>query len=176
MNAHSDQEEAARLLSQYDFLAIPVVDDTNRLVGIISVDDLVDVIQEEATEDIQKLGGSEPLVESYLKTPVLTLFQKRVWWLLVLFFAEAITGNIMRHFEDALTEVIALSFFIPLLIDAGGNTGSQTVTTLVALALGEIQVEDTLRAVKRRCRQACSSAVIGSAAFIRAQLMEAPSI
>ncbi len=173
VNAHSDQEEAARLLSQYDFLAIPVVDDTNRLVGIISVDDLVDVIQEEATEDIQKLGGSEPLVESYLKTPVLTLFQKRVWWLLVLFFAEAITGNIMRHFEDALTEVIALSFFIPLLIDAGGNTGSQTVTTLVrALALGEIQVEDTLQAVKKEMSTGLLlGAVIGSAAFIRAQLM-----
>ncbi|NMB10695.1 MAG: magnesium transporter [Firmicutes bacterium] len=171
--ADSDQEEAARLLSQYDFLAIPVVDASNRLVGIISVDDLVDVIQAEATEDIQKLGGSEPLIESYLKTPVLTLFQKRVWWLLVLFFAEAITGNIMRHYEEALMEVIALSFFIPLLIDAGGNTGSQTVTTLVrALALGEIDVEDTWKAVKKEMATGLLlGAVIGIAAFVRAEFM-----
>ncbi|NMB46068.1 MAG: magnesium transporter [Firmicutes bacterium] len=173
VRADSDQEEAARLLSQYDFLAIPVVDASNRLVGIISVDDLVDVIQAEATEDIQKLGGSEPLIESYLKTPVLTLFQKRVWWLLVLFFAEAITGNIMRHYQDALTEVIALSFFIPLLIDAGGNTGSQTVTTLVrALALGEIDIEDTWQAVKKEMATGLLlGAVIGSAAFVRAEFM-----
>lgn len=173
VQADSDQEEAARLLSQYDFLAIPVVDVSNRLVGIISVDDLVDVIQAEATEDIQKLGGSEPLVESYLKTPVFTLFQKRVWWLLVLFFAEAITGNIMRLYEDALMEVIALSFFIPLLIDAGGNTGSQTVTTLVrALALGEIDVEDTWKAVKKEMATGLLlGAVVGFAGFVRAQLM-----
>ncbi|NLJ25806.1 MAG: magnesium transporter [Firmicutes bacterium] len=173
VRADSDQEEAARLLSQYDFLAIPVIDAGNRLVGVISVDDLVDVIQAEATEDIQKLGGSEPLVESYLKTPVITLFQKRVWWLLVLFFAEAITGNIMRHYEDALTELIALSFFIPLLIDAGGNSGSQTVTTLVrALALGEIDVEDTWKAVRKEMATGLLlGAVIGGAAFIRAEFM-----
>ena len=173
VDAHSDQEKAARILSQYDFLAIPVVDSSNRLVGVISVDDLVDVIQEEATEDIQKLGGSEPLIDSYLKTPVLTLFQKRVWWLLVLFFAEAITGNIMRHFEDALTEVIALSFFIPLLIDAGGNSGSQTVTTLVrALALGEIGVDDTLKALKKEMSTGILlGAVVGGAAYLRAATM-----
>lgn len=173
VDAHSDQEEAARILAQYDFLAIPVVDASNRLVGVISVDDLVDVIQDEATEDIQKLGGSEPLVDSYLKTPVFTLFQKRVWWLLVLFFAEAITGNIMRHFEDALTEVIALSFFIPLLIDAGGNSGSQTVTTLVrALALGEIGVDDTLKALKKEVATGLLlGAVVGGAAYLRASTM-----
>jgi magnesium transporter len=173
VQADSDQEEAARLLSQYDFLAIPVIDASNRLVGVISVDDLVDVIQAEATEDIQKLGGSEPLVESYLKTPATTLFQKRIWWLLVLFFAETITGNIMRHYEDALTEMIALSFFIPLLIDAGGNSGSQTVTTLVrALALGEIDVEDTWKAVKKEMATGLLlGAVIGVAAFIRAEFM-----
>jgi magnesium transporter len=142
-------------------------------VGVISVDDLVDVIQDEATEDIQKLGGSEPLLDSYLKTPVITLFQKRVWWLLILFFAEAITGSIMRHFEDALTEVIALSFFIPLLIDAGGNSGSQTVTTLVrALALGEIGVDDTLKALKKEMATGLLlGAVIGGAAYLRASTM-----
>ena len=173
VDAHSDQERAARILSQYDFLALPVVDATHRLVGVISVDDLVDVIQDEATEDIQKLGGSEPLLDSYLKTPVITLFQKRVWWLLILFFAEAITGSIMRYFEDALTEVIALSFFIPLLIDAGGNSGSQTVTTLVrALALGEIGVDDTLKALKKEMSTGLLlGAVIGGAAYLRASTM-----
>ncbi|HHV93888.1 MAG TPA: magnesium transporter, partial [Firmicutes bacterium] len=99
VRADSDQEEAARLLSQYDFLAIPVVDADNRMVGIISVDDLVDVIQDEATEDIQKLGGSEPLPEAYLKTPVGTIFRKRIWWLLLLFLAQGITGSIMQRYS-----------------------------------------------------------------------------
>ncbi|NLK07272.1 MAG: magnesium transporter [Firmicutes bacterium] len=173
VDALSDQEEAAHVLSQYDFLAIPVIDADKRLVGVINVDDLVDVIHDEATEDIQKLGGSEPLADSYLNTSALTLFQKRVGWLLILFFAEAITGNIIRHFEDALTEVIALSFFIPLLIDAGGNSGSQTVTTLVrALALGEIGINDTLRALKKEMTAGVLlGAVVGAAAYVRASTM-----
>ena len=113
MRADSDQEEAARLLSQYDFLAIPVVDADNRLVGIISVDDLVDVIHDEATEDIQKLGGSEPLPEAYLKTPVRTIFRKRVWWLLLLFLAQGITGSIMQKYADILAQSDSLVLFHP---------------------------------------------------------------
>ena len=173
VRADSDQEEAARLLSQYDFLAIPVVDADNRLVGIISVDDLVDVIHDEATEDIQKLGGSEPLPEAYLKTPVRTIFRKRVWWLLLLFLAQGITGSIMQKYADILAQVIALSFFIPLLIDAGGNAGSQTVATLVrALALGEITVEDRWKVLRKEVTTGLLlGAVIGTAAFVQTKLM-----
>ena len=173
VRADSDQEEAALLLSQYDFLAIPVVDAENRMVGIISVDDLVDVIQDEATEDIQKLGGSEPLPEAYLKTPVGTVFKKRIWWLLLLFLAQGITGSIMQRYSEVLSQVIALTFFIPLLIDAGGNAGSQTVATLVrALALGEITVKDTWKALRKEMMTGILlGAVIGGVAFLRTKLM-----
>lgn len=150
VRADTDQEEAAQILAQYAFLALPVVDDGGRLIGIISVDDLFDVIKEEATEDFQKLGGSEPLPDPYFKTPIRVIYQKRIGWLLILFLAEAYTGTVLRYFEDTLTQVVALTFFIPLLIGTGGNTGSQTVTTLVrGLALGEIKFQDILRVLGR---------------------------
>jgi len=173
VRADSDQEEAARLLSQYDFLAIPVVDHDNRMVGIISVDDLVDVIQDEATEDIQKLGGSEPLPEAYLKTPIGTIFRKRVSWLLLLFLAQGITGSIMQRYSEVLSQVIALTFFIPLLIDAGGNAGSQTVATLVrALAIGEITVKDTWKVLRKEVVTGILlGTVVGAAAFLRTRIM-----
>ncbi|NLA59007.1 MAG: magnesium transporter [Firmicutes bacterium] len=173
VRADSDQEEAARLLSQYDFLAIPVVAHDNRMVGIISVDDLVDVIQDEATEDIQKLGGSEPLPEAYLKTPIGTIFRKRVSWLLLLFLAQGITGSIMERYSEVLSQVIALTFFIPLLIDAGGNAGSQTVATLVrALAIGEITVKDTWKALRKEVVTGILlGTVVGAAAFLRTRIM-----
>src|SRR5690606_30777906 len=121
----------------------PVVDEHHRLVGIITVDDLVDVMQEEATEDFHKLGGSEPLTESYFQTPVRTLVRKRIGWILILFLAEAYTGTVLRHFETTLAEMVALTFFIPLLMGTGGNTGSQVVTTLVrGLAVGEVRYRD----------------------------------
>lgn len=148
--AAMDQEEVARVVSQYDLVAIPVVDDQHRLVGIITVDDLVDVIRDEATEDIQKLGGSAPLTESYFQTPILVLLKKRIGWILVLFLAEAYTGTVLRHFEDTLAQVVALTFFIPLLIGTGGNTGSQIVTTLVrGLAVGEVKFQDMGRVLAR---------------------------
>ena len=173
VRADSDQEEAARLLSQYDFLAIPVVDHDNRMVGIISVDDLVDVIQDEATEDIQKLGGSEPLPEAYLKTPIGTIFRKRVSWLLLLFLAQGITGSIMQRYSEVLSQVIALTFFIPLLIDAGGNAGSQTVATLVrALAIGEITLKDTWKVLRKEVVTGILlGTVVGAAAFLRTRIM-----
>lgn len=145
-----DQEEVARVVAQYDLVAIPVVDDHRRLVGIITVDDLVDVMRDEATEDIHKLGGSAPLTESYFQTPILVLIKKRIGWILVLFLAEAYTGTVLRHFEETLAEVVSLTFFIPLLIGTGGNTGSQIVTTLVrGLAVGEVKFRDMVRVLMR---------------------------
>lgn len=148
--ATMDQEAVAQVVAQYDLVAVPVLDEQGRLVGIITIDDLVDVIRDEATEDIQKLGGSEPLTESYFSTPVRTLVNKRIWWILVLFLAEAYTGTVLRHFENTLAQVVSLTFFIPLLIGTGGNTGSQVVTTLVrGLAVGEVKFSDMGRVLLR---------------------------
>ncbi|OPA73658.1 magnesium transporter [Paenibacillus selenitireducens] len=148
--ASMGQEEAADLLTRYDLVALPVVDQQERLIGVITVDDLIDVIHEEATEDIQKLGGSQPLTEPYFKSSVFQLYRKRIIWLLILFVAEAYTGTVLRHYEETLSEVIALAFFIPLLIGTGGNTGTQTVSTLVrALAVGEVQFRDMFKVIRK---------------------------
>ncbi len=139
IHASADQEEAARLMSRYGLLALPVVDDKDRILGIITHDDLVGVLEDEATEDIYRLGASEPLDEPYLDTPISKMFSKRISWLLLLFVAGTLTGSVMRLFEHELTEAIALTFFIPLLIGTGGNAGSQVASAIIrALALGEL--------------------------------------
>ncbi len=143
VRADADREVAARLLTDRNLLALPVVDDADHLLGIITEDDVADVLEAEATEDIERLGGSEPLNAPYRSSGVLLLVRKRVVWLLLLFVAEAYTGTVLRDFQDELTQVVALSFFIPLLIGTGGNMGSQTVTLIVrAMALGEVSLRD----------------------------------
>lgn len=176
--ASANQEDAAHLLNRYDFVALPVVNDQGRLIGIISADDIMDVMAEEATEDIQMLGGSVPLEESYLKTSLLSLFRSRVGWLLILFVAESFTGTIMRHFEDVLEQVIALAFFIPLLIDTGGNSGSQASTMITrALALGEVTMKHFFHVVWREARVSLGlGLVMAFAAFLRAMMLGGPAI
>ena len=148
--ATADQEEAARLLNERDLLALPVVDDEGRLLGIITADDVADILEQEATEDIERLGGSQPLDEPYLRAAPWLLFRRRVPWLLALFVAEAYTGTVLRHFEHELANAVALAFFIPLLIGTGGNVGSQTVTTLVrAMGLGQVRFRDLFRIVRK---------------------------
>jgi magnesium transporter len=143
VRASADQEVAARLLTDRNLLAIPVVDDDDHLLGIITEDDVADVLQAEATEDIERLGGSQPLNIPYRLSSVPLLVRKRVVWLLVLFVAEAYTGTVLLNFEVELATVVALGFFIPLLIGTGGNIGSQTVTLIVrAMAIGEITLRD----------------------------------
>ena len=143
VRASADQETAARLLTDRNLLAIPVVDDDDHLVGIITEDDVADVIEAEATEDIERLGGSQPLNLPYRLASVPLLVRKRVGWLLLLFVAEAYTGTVLQSFEGELAAVVALSFFIPLLIGTGGNIGSQTVTLVVrAMALNELAMRD----------------------------------
>jgi magnesium transporter len=143
VRATADQEVAARLLTDRNLLAIPVVDDGDRLLGIITEDDVADVLQAEATEDIERLGGSQPLNLPYRLSNVSLLVRKRVVWLLVLFAAEAYTGTVLSNFQGELSSVIALGFFIPMLIGTGGNIGSQTVTLIVrAMAIGEITLRD----------------------------------
>jgi magnesium transporter len=142
----TDQEEVARVVSQYDFVAIPVVDAEGKLKGIVTHDDVVDILEEESTEDFQRFGGSEPLEDSYLSTPIFTIVRKRVGWLMILFLTEMLTGTVMRAFEHELQAAVALSFFVPLMIGTGGNSGSQTTSTIIrAMAVGEARFEDTLK-------------------------------
>lgn len=151
--AGTDQEEVARLTSRYGWLALPVVDAENRLIGVITVDDVMDVLEAEATEDIQRMGGAQPLERPYLDTPVLSVTQKRIGWLLLLFVTESLTGSVLRHFEGEIQSVVALSFFIPLLIGTGGNAGSQTTSTIIrALAVGDIGLKDGVYALWHELR------------------------
>jgi magnesium transporter len=150
VRAEADREVAARLLTDHNLLALPVVDDENRLLGIITPDDIADVLVAEATEDIERLGGSQPLDIPYRVASVALLVRRRIVWLLLLFAAEAYTGTVLRHYQDETESVIALSFFIPLLIGTGGNVGSQTVTTLVrAMAVGEVRLRDIWWVVRK---------------------------
>ncbi len=151
----ADQEEAARLMSRYGLLALPVVDDEDRLLGLITHDDLIGVLEDEATEDIHRLGASEPLDEPYLDTPIPKMFRKRIGWLLLLFVTETFTGSVLRFFEHELTEAIALTFFVPLLIGTGGNAGSQVASAVIrALALGELTFRHLVTVVWREIRTA----------------------
>jgi magnesium transporter len=153
VRADADREVAARLLTDRNLLALPVVDEADHLLGIITEDDVADVLEAEATEDIERLGGSEPLNVPYRSSGVFLLVRKRVVWLLLLFIAEAYTGTVLRDFEGELTQVVALSFFIPLLIGTGGNIGSQTVTLIVrAMALNEVALRDVVWIIWKELR------------------------
>jgi magnesium transporter len=170
VRADADREVAARLLTDRGLLAIPVVDENDRLLGIITSDDVADVLEEEATEDITRLGGSEPLDEPYLHSSVATLVRKRVVWLLLLFVGGALTSNVLHHFATTLDQVVALTFFIPLLIGTGGNVGSQIVTTLVrAIGVGEVRLQDLPRVLRKELIVAMLIGVImAAAALVRA--------
>ncbi|RBY79412.1 magnesium transporter [Blastococcus sp. TF02-09] len=169
----TDQEEAARLLTEHDLIALPVVD-TGRLVGIITADDVADIIEEETTKDFSRLGGSQPLEVPYLQASPIQLWRKRVLWLLALFVAEAYTGTVLRHFEADLEAVVALAFFIPLLIGTGGNVGSQIVTTLVrAMAVDDVRLSDVGRVIRKETATgAMLGVVLAAVAFVRALLLD----
>jgi magnesium transporter len=173
IRASADQEAAARLLTDRNLLAIPVVDDADHLLGIITEDDVADVLQAEATEDIERLGGSQPLNLPYRLASVPLLFRKRVFWLLLLFVAAGYTGTVLQSFQSELTEVVALSFFIPLLIGTGGNIGSQTVTLIVrSMALNELALRDIAWVVFKEMRVALLlGGVMAVAGFVRAYLL-----
>lgn len=142
----TDQEEVARLMSRYDLASLPVVDTQGILVGVITIDDVVDVLEEETTEDFQRFGGTEPLDRPYLETSVLTVVRKRIGWLLLLFITETLTGSVLRHFEEEMAAVVSLAFFIPLLIGTGGNAGSQTTSTIIrALAVEDLDKRGLLK-------------------------------
>lgn len=169
-----DQEVAAQMLAERDLAALPVVDHDERLLGIITHDDIADIIETEATEDIARLGGSQPLETTYRHAGILQLVRKRIPWLLILFVAEAYTGTILRAFEDELDQVIALAFFIPLLLGTGGNVGSQITTTLVrAMAVEQLSFKDLRWIVNREIVVGfLISLVIAGIAFGRALVLD----
>ena len=138
-----DQEAVANIMAESDLMAVPVVDAEGRIQGIVTVDDIVDVVREEATEDIQKIGGTEALDAPYLEVGVLELVRKRAVWLTVLFLGQLLTATAMAFYEDAITRAVVLALFIPLIISSGGNSGSQASTLVIrALAMGEVRLRD----------------------------------
>jgi magnesium transporter len=145
-----DQEALSRLIAEHDFLAIPVLDDERHVKGIVTVDDIVDVVQEEATEDIQKFGGMEALDAPYLEAGFWSMVRKRAGWLSALFIGEMLTATAMGRFEDEIARAVILALFVPLIISSGGNSGSQASTLVVrALALGQLRLRDWWRVVRR---------------------------
>jgi magnesium transporter len=148
-----DQEEVARLIQEADLLALPVVDTENRLVGIVTVDDAMQILEEEQTEDVARAGGAEPLEHPYLSVSVMGIARSRMVWLLALIVAATLTVNVLNVFEATLAQRIVLTLFIPLVIGTGGNAGSQSATTVTrALAVGELRTEDVALVVLREAR------------------------
>ena len=143
VNTHTDQEEVARMFSKYNFLALPVVDKENRMLGIVTFDDAMDVMEDEATEDMEIMSGMLPSEKTYLKSGVFELFKNRIPWLMPLMVSATFTGLIITAFEDALAAQVALTAFIPMLMGTGGNSGSQSsVTVIRSLSLGELKFRD----------------------------------
>ena len=169
-----DQEVVASEFKKYDLTCMPVLDKEDRLVGIITVDDVMDIIDKENTEDFQKMAAIQPNEESYLKTPVLELAKHRVIWLLVLMISATFTGSIIKKFDDVLQSVVILAAFIPMLMDTGGNAGSQSSTLVIrGLALGDIEIKDYLKVMFKEFRVSLIVAtVLASVNFLRIYLLE----
>jgi magnesium transporter len=173
-----DQEIVARKFARYDFIAMPVVDDQGRLVGIITHDDALDVIQQEATEDVQRLGGVQPMTERYLEANFYTLWRKRATWLSFLFVAELFTFNALAYFEHEIEQIVALSLFVPLCISTGGNSGSQAATLITrALALGDVRLRDWFRVMRHELLMGLALGVtLGTIGFLRTSLLTSQSV
>jgi len=153
VHTHDDQETVAGIFKRYGFLALPVVDKEDRLTGIITVDDIMDVIDQETTEDFQKMAAMSPSEERYLDASVFNLAKHRITWLLVLMISATFTGGIIRKYEEVLHTVIVLNAFIPMLMDTGGNSGSQSSTLVIrGLALGEIDLKDATKVIWKEFR------------------------
>jgi len=153
VNTHDDQETVAKIFKKYGFLALPVVDNENRLTGIITVDDIMDVMEQEATEDFQKMAAMAPSDEAYLESSVFELARHRIFWLLILMVSATISGSIISGAEEVLQAIIVLNSFIPMLMDTAGNSGSQSSTLVIrGLATGEIEMKDFLKVLFKEFR------------------------
>jgi magnesium transporter len=175
LRATDSKRSAIEVFRRYDRTALPVVDDRNRLIGIVTIDDVLDVAEQAATEDAQKFGGLEALSEPYATTPLLTMVQKRATWLVILFLGELLTATAMGYFEHEIDKAVVLALFIPLIISSGGNSGSQAATLIVrALAVGEIRLRDWASVFRRELISgAILGAILGSIGFLRIALWSA---
>ena len=174
VNTHADQEEVARMLSKYNFLALPVVDSEDRMVGIITFDDAMDVMEDEATEDIEIMAGMTPSDKTYLRSTPWDLFKHRIPWLLLLMVSATFTGMIISGFEDALAAQVVLTAFIPMLMDTGGNSGSQSSVTIIrALSLDELEFHDLPKVIWNEVRTAVlAGVVLAAACFAKIMLVD----
>ena len=169
----TDQEQVAMMINKYNFLALPVVDAENRMVGIVTVDDAIDVLQEETTEDIEKMAALLPSERPYLRTGIFTTFKQRIPWLLILMVSATFTGMIITSFENALAAQVVLTASIPMLMDTGGNSGSQASVTIIrGLSLNEIEFSDLPKVLWKELRVGVLCGVVLAAAnFLRLTLV-----
>ena len=175
VSEETDQEMTGQLLSRHGFMAIPVIGADGRMKGIVTWDDIVDVVEEEATEDIQKMGGSEALDAPYLQVGLLEMVRKRAGWLSVLFMGELLTATAMGHYEEEISRAVVLAIFIPLIISSGGNSGSQATTLIIrAMALSEVRGRDWFRVFRRELMSGlCLGGILGVLGFLRVAFGEA---
>ncbi|WP_420644141.1 magnesium transporter [Candidatus Leptofilum sp.] len=172
--ATADQEELAEFVARYDYFVVPVVSETNELLGVVTVDDVLDIFEEEVTEDIQRLGGSEPLDQPYFAVSVFQIVRKRIGWLLLLFVASTLSGEVIRFFQNELDLIVALGFFITLITGTGGNAGSQTVATIIrAITLDEVRLSNLGAAWRREVSVGLLLGVVmGAVGIVRALLWQ----
>jgi magnesium transporter len=170
-----DQEAVSRLFDRHKFIAIPVVDAAGHMKGIVTADDIVDVVREEATEDIQKIGGTAAFDEPYMKIGFWNLIRKRGGWLAALFLGEMLTASAMAYFQDELARAVVLTLFIPLIISSGGNSGSQASTLVIrAMSLGEVRLRDWWRVMRREVAAGLAlGSVLGAIGFLRVETWQA---
>lgn len=169
LNVNDDQEHANQVFKMNNRVALPVTDDNNILLGIVTIDDMLWVANEEYSEDMQKMGGTEALDEPYLDIPLLKLFRKRIGWLVVLFLGEMLTATAMGYFQDEIAKAVVLALFVPLIISSGGNSGSQASTLIIqAMAVGDISLSDWWRVLRRELLSGLMlGTVLGTIGFIR---------
>ena len=172
LNVNDDQETASEAFKMNNRVALPVLDNNKVMLGIVTIDDVLWITQEQFSEDIQKIGGTEALDEPYLEMPLLKLFKKRIVWLVVLFLSEMLTTTAMSYFEDEIAKAVVLAIFIPLIISSGGNSGSQASTLIIqAMALGELTIADWWRVIRRELQSGLLlGAVLGIIGFTRVML------
>jgi len=178
LNTLMDQEEVARQFQKYDFTSMPVVDNENRLVGIVTVDDIVDILQEEATEDMEKMAAIVPTDKPYMKTGIYETWKKRIPWLLLLMISATFTGSIISSFEGALSACVVLTAYIPMLMDTGGNAGGQASVTIIrGLSLNEIEFRDIWKVIWKELRVAfCCGFTLAVANFVKLLLIDRVSV
>lgn len=174
LNALDDQEAAVQVFKKYDYYALPVLDNDGILLGIVTIDDVLDVEEEEVTEDIHKMAAVEVLEEPYIEEPLLRLTRKRAIWLIVLFLGEMLTASAMAHFEHEIAKALVLALFVPLIISSGGNSGSQASTLVIrAMAIGEINLKDWWRVLSREVRTGfLLGSILGIIGFTRIAVWE----